>query len=305
MATFDIPDLRAKELASIIALAEYGSFVAAAAHMKTSQPALTRTVMRVERELGVELFRRSTRRVEITQAGREFVAVAERVLSDLQRSVRSMTGAVADQPGSVTVSTFSAFAAHPMPEVVQRYRQTRPSVDIRIREGRQSDVVEDIRSGAADLGVTYIDALPENITAEALAREPICAIVSSGHPLARRKRLRLVELRDADLVGPSVGTFLRRQLDAAAVELGCALRYPVQVDRLTGIVSHVRAGSGIGIVPAGVLPPRPWKGFDVCELADPPLTVSVGLITMPGRYLTPMAADMMAFIREAARPAAV
>jgi DNA-binding transcriptional LysR family regulator len=93
MASFDLPDLRARELATIIALADYGSFVAAAAHMKTSQPALTRTVKRVERVLGVTLFTRSTRRVEITEAGREFVAVAARVLSDLQLSVRSLHGA--------------------------------------------------------------------------------------------------------------------------------------------------------------------------------------------------------------------
>src|ERR671926_421023 len=80
----DIPDIRAKELLTVIALSEYGSFVAAAAHLKTSQPALTRTVKRVERVLGVTLFARNTRRVEITDAGREFVAVAERVLNDLQ-----------------------------------------------------------------------------------------------------------------------------------------------------------------------------------------------------------------------------
>ncbi len=302
MPPFDIPDLRAKELASIIALAEYGSFVAAAAHMKTSQPALTRTVKRVERELGVELFARSTRRVEITQAGREFVAVAGRMLSDLQRSVRSMTGVAGDQPRSVTVSTFSGFAVRFMPEVVCRYHQARPSVEIRIREGRQTDVVEDVRSGVADVAVSYVDALPDNLSAEALVREPICAVVPSGHPLARRKRLRLVDLHDAELVGPPGGTFLRRQIEAAAADVGCVLRYVVLVDRLISVVSYVRAGTGIGLVPAGVLPPKPWKGFDVCELIDPPLAVSVGLITLPGKYLTPVVVEMVALIREATRP---
>src|SRR5262245_26773914 len=149
MPPFDIPDLRAKELASIVALAEYGSFVAAAAHVKTSQPALTRTVKRVERLLGVELFTRSTRRVEITQAGREFVAVATRVLQDLERSLHAMTGAAGDQGGTVTVSTYSGFAVRAMPDVVCRFRQARPAVEIRVREGRQSEVIEDVRSGLA------------------------------------------------------------------------------------------------------------------------------------------------------------
>ena len=65
----DVPDIRARELLTVMALAEYGSFVAAAAYLKTSQPALTRTIKRVERVLGVTLFARNTRRVEITAAG--------------------------------------------------------------------------------------------------------------------------------------------------------------------------------------------------------------------------------------------
>src|ERR1044071_7462751 len=85
----NVPDLRARELLTVVTLAEYGSFVAAASHLKTSQPALTRTVKRVERVLGVTLFARNTRRVEITPAGREFVAVAERMLNDLKITSRN------------------------------------------------------------------------------------------------------------------------------------------------------------------------------------------------------------------------
>src|SRR5918998_5185070 len=112
----DVPDIRAKELLTVMALAEYGSFVAAAAHLKTSQPALTRTVKRVERILGVTLFARTTRRVEITAAGREFVAVAERILTDLQLTVRNMSEVTNEQRGKITISTFSAFASHTMPD---------------------------------------------------------------------------------------------------------------------------------------------------------------------------------------------
>jgi DNA-binding transcriptional LysR family regulator len=301
MASFDLPDLRARELATIIALADYGSFVAAAAHMKTSQPALTRTVKRVERVLGVTLFTRSTRRVEITEAGREFVAVAARVLSDLQLSVRSLHGAPDDQPGQLTISTFSAFSFRTLPDLVHRYRHARPGVVVRVREGRQTDVIDDVRSGVADFGVSYVDALPDNLSAEALTREPICALIPTGHPLSRPKRLRLLDLRDVDLVGPPAGTFLRRIIDVPAAERGLVLRYTTLVDRLISIVAYVRAGAGIGLVPASVLPPRPWKGFEVVELADPPITVSVGLITLPGRYLTPAVHDMVNLIRDAAK----
>lgn len=74
-----VPDLSSRELQAVCALAEEGSFLAAAIALDLSQPALTRTLQRVETALGVVLFRRSTRKVEITPAGQEFVALANRI----------------------------------------------------------------------------------------------------------------------------------------------------------------------------------------------------------------------------------
>ena len=126
----DVPDIRARELLTVMALAEYGSFVAAAAYLKTSQPALTRTIKRVERVLGVTLFARNTRRVEITAAGREFVAVAERILNELHLTVRNLSEVTNEQRGRITLTTYSAFAVNPLPKLVRRYRETRPLIEV-------------------------------------------------------------------------------------------------------------------------------------------------------------------------------
>ena len=295
----DVPDIRAKELLTVMALAEYGSFVAAAAYLKTSQPALTRTVKRVERVLGVTLFARNTRRVEITSAGREFVAVAERILNDLQLTVRSMNEVTTEQRGRITLSTYSAFAAHALPELVREYRETRPSIEVRIREGRQSEIVEDVRSGVADFGIGYVNTLPEMLQSTLLRREPLYAVIPAMHALAvkKRPRVRLADLRDEPLVTPPSDTYLRRLIDGAAAAAGFNLRYAVTVERLLSVTSHVRAGVGIAILPWGVLPPQPWTGFHTAMLVEPSLTVSVGLITLRGRYMPPAAASMMALVK--------
>jgi DNA-binding transcriptional LysR family regulator len=294
----DVPDIRAKELLTVIALAEYGSFVAAAAYLKTSQPALTRTIKRVERVLGVTLFARNTRRVEITSAGREFVAVAERILNDLQLTVRSMSEVTNEQRGKITISTFSAFATHTMPDLVRQYRETRPSMEVRIREGRQSEIVEDVRTGVADFGIGYVNTLPDILQSDMLRREPLYAVIPLSHPMGakRRPRVRLAELRDEALVSPPSETYLRRLIDGAAAAAGFSPRYSVTVERLLSVINHVRAGVGIGILPAGVLPHQPWVGIHAAILVEPSLSVSVGLITSRGRYLTPAASSMMALI---------
>ncbi|HLG58432.1 MAG TPA: LysR family transcriptional regulator [Vicinamibacterales bacterium] len=297
----DIPDIRARELLTVLALAEYGSFVAAAAYLKTSQPALTRTIKRVERVLGVTLFARNTRRVEITTAGREFVAVAERMLNDLKHTVRNLSEVTNEQRGRITIATYSAFAVNPLPGFVRRYRETRPLIELRIREGRQSEIVEDVRNGGSDFGIGYVNALPELMESIPLRKEPLHVLIPLSHPLAAKKRprIRLAELRDEPLVSAPNDTFLRRLTDAAAVSAGFNLHYSVTVDRLLSIVPHVCAGVGIAILPAGCVPSTQWgEGFHSAQLTEPSLSVAVGLITTRGRYLTPAASGMVSLIRE-------
>src|ERR1700690_738644 len=105
-----IPDLGSRQLLAVLAIADYGSFIAAAAFLKTSQPALTRTIKRIEDGLGVGLFERTPRRGQVTPAGREFVAVAERVLNDLRISVRSMRDLADQQRGQVIVASIESVA---------------------------------------------------------------------------------------------------------------------------------------------------------------------------------------------------
>ncbi|HXA17009.1 MAG TPA: LysR family transcriptional regulator, partial [Thermoanaerobaculia bacterium] len=93
-----------------MALAEYGSFIAAAALLKTSQPAVTRTVKHVEEVLGVKLFDRSTRSVQITAAGKEFVGVAGRMLNDLKITIRSMRELADQRRGQIIVSSIMSVA---------------------------------------------------------------------------------------------------------------------------------------------------------------------------------------------------
>jgi DNA-binding transcriptional LysR family regulator len=301
MHPVDVPDIRARELLTVIALAEYGSFVAAAAYLKTSQPALTRTIKRVERLLGVTLFSRNTRRVEITAAGREFVAVAERILNELHVTVRSLGQTTHEQRGGITLATFSAFAVNPLPHLVRRYRQTRPLIEVRVREGRQSEIIEEVRSGSADFGIGYVDTLPDMLSGTALRKEPLHVLVPTAHPLAAKKRARisLAELRDQPIVSGPSDTYLRRLVDAAALSAGFSLHYMVTVDRLLSILHHVTAGVGIGLLPSGCLPLIRWgEGFHHAVLTEPSLSVTVGLITSRSRYLTPAADAMMSLIKE-------
>lgn len=286
-----------RDLLVVLALAEHNNFIAAAAHLNTTQPIVTRSIIRIERILGVSLFARNTRRVEITLAGREFVAVAERALSDLQSTVRNINEATTEQRGRITISTFSAFATYRLPDLVRQFRDTRTHVEIRVREGRQSQIIEDVRTGTADFGIGYIDSLPDTLHTRLLRREPLYALVPLSHRIAAKtpRRLRLEDLREEVLVSIPIESYLRRLVDGAAAARGFSFRHPVVVDTLIGLIDHVNAGVGIAIVPSGALPPQPWRYFHAA-LVEPSLMVSVGLITAAGRYLPRSTSSLMALV---------
>jgi len=190
MKTSGILDLTSRQLKTILALAEYESFIAAAALLKTSQPAVTRTVKHVEDVFGVKLFDRSTRSVLITAAGKEFVGVAGRMLNDLKITIRSMRELSDQRRGQIIISSIMSVANGKLPGLDSAYRLDYPGIELHVRDGVHGMVIEDVRTGMADFGVTYLDDLPEPFTSVALGREDFTVVLPRTHELAKKKVLR-------------------------------------------------------------------------------------------------------------------
>jgi DNA-binding transcriptional LysR family regulator len=306
MQPTNIPDLSARQLRAVLAVAEYNSFIAAAAFLKTSQPALTRTIKRVEDVLGVRLFDRSTRRVTITTAGREFVAVAERMLNDLRISIGSMRQISEQQRGQIIISSIMSVANGLLPTIVAKYRASRPGIEIILREGVHGTVLEDIRSGTADLGATYVDDVPDFVEAKRVSREVFDVILPRSHPLtksARRSSVTLTELVSFPLVSLPHESRTRRIIDGAASTAGHTLQHVATVTQFATMMSFVRAGVGIAIVPSGAIAGLLGRDIAVLTLTKPRLSRDVGLIWLRERELTPAAQGFAVIFEEVWRRA--
>ena len=292
-----LPDFSARQLEAVLALAEYGSFVAAAARLRLSQPALTRAIQRLESALGVRLFERSTRRVQVTAAGREFAAVAERMLNDLGITVQSVREVAEERRGLVVLSSVMSVAGGLLPGIVASYRAERPGVEIHIREGVHAAVLEDVRSGVADFGIGYVDELPDFAAGTALSRETFCVVMPARHRLAARRGLSLSELRDEPMVGLPTEARTRRTIDAAASISGVPLRQAVVVSQFATLMALVGAGVGVAIVPKGATRGPLARGLHSVPLVEPRLSRQLGLITLREREPTPAASGFVALLR--------
>jgi DNA-binding transcriptional LysR family regulator len=291
-----LPDFSARQLEAVLALVEYGSFVAAAARLRISQPTLTRSIKRLETELGVRLFDRTTRRIQVTAAGREFAAVAERMLNDLGITVQSVREVAQERRGLVVLSSVMSVAGASLPNLIAAYRRDRPGVEIHVRESVHGSVLEDVRSGVADFGIGYVDELPDFAVGTPLGRETFCVVMSTRHKLAGRRKLSLSDLADQPVVALPADSRTRRTIDAAAAMAGVPLRQMVVVTQIATLLGLVAVDVGIGIVPRGSVRGPISRGLRVVPL-EPRLVRRIGVITLRDREPTPASAGFLALLR--------
>jgi len=294
----DVPNLNAKQLLAIVTIAQYSSFTTAASVLDISQPSLSRILQRVEHVLGIKIFSRNTRKLEVTPAGREVIAVAERILNDLKLTLRNVGEVSGEQRGQVIVSIFPTFALESFPRIVRQFRESRPNVVIQVRHGCNTEILEDVSRGVTDFGVLYVSSLPESLHCVKVRQDYLYAVLPWNHPLSRQKDapLKLSDLQDVDYISLGHNSHTQRLVDGVAAKAGFSFRTVLVAPGFQDVLQFVRAGVGVGIVPGGALSKR--REFVVRALTAPALSMTIGVITLRGRHLTPVASRLMKMTTE-------
>jgi DNA-binding transcriptional LysR family regulator len=184
-----------RHLQYFIAVAEELHFTRAAERIHIAQQPLSAAIRRLERELGVELFRRTTRRVELTEAGaallpkaREAVRAAEEAFAAARQAGRGETGTL-----TAGISPAARYGLEPL---FATLRQRFPLVKLRIRQQTSQLAIEDLRAGQLDVGIGFCAEPPPDVSARRLLDAPAIVVVSEQHPLAGRTTVSMHELRD-------------------------------------------------------------------------------------------------------------
>jgi DNA-binding transcriptional LysR family regulator len=274
-----------RQLEYVVAIADTGSFTRAGHRCHVVQSALSRQVARLETELGVRLFHRTTREVRLTAAGHAFLPAARRVLSEAARARAEATDAASVPRGQLRLGASQAASGSlDLAALLGEFRRRFPEVTVVITAGPRQELVTGVADGDLDLAFAAEgaagDPAPDGTRFQSLlADEPLLAVVPAGDPLARRTRVSLAEIAGR---GPCVefrpGTELRRLVDAAFRSAGVSRTVAFELGQLTEMVRFARAGLGTAIVPrsfaADLAAGRPAAG--VLELADRGLTMTIG-----------------------------
>lgn len=283
---FDLSDLRA-----FVAASDHGSFRAAADLLCISQSALGRRIEKLETALGVRLFDRNTRHLELTAVGRGFLHKARHVLNELDTALLGTRDFAERLSGEVTIACVPSAVAYFLPRVIREYHDKYPAIRLRIRDETSSEILGSVARSEADFGLTYIGTLEPDIEFQPLIEDPFVVACSRSHPLAKRQEVKWAELTEYDYVAVAKGSGNRMLIDLALSGTSVALRWFCEVQHVPALVSLVEAGVGLGVVPRLGMPNSKHARLVSIPLVEPSISRRLGLIKRRGRAL-PAAAQL-------------
>lgn len=282
-------DLTLRQLSYVVAIADTLGFRRAAERAHVSQPALSAQIRHVENVLGVTLFERDKKRVHVTPAGAEIVARARRVLAeaaDLTSSAERLGDPLA---GALRLGIIPTVAPYLLPEVFRAVRDAHPALRLLLREEKTADCVAKLVAGELDAAIVALEADLGDLDHVTLASDPFVLATPPGHPLAKRKSVRLDELEGEEVLLLDDGHCFRDQALALCSRVG-AKEMSFRATSLPTLAQMVSAGSGITLLPALAVPiENRASGMAISRLGRP---VPARTIALVFRRSSPRAAGL-------------
>lgn len=296
-------NLTLRQLRAFAAVAETGSFTAAAQQLHLTQSALSVLVRELEREMGVQLFDRHTRRVQLSDAGREFLPSVHRLLGDLSSAVAGVTDLRDKKKGLLRLAAPQLMACTLMPRVIAVYREAYPDIDVRLADTLPEHLLAGVMAGDVELAVGQDVATDDGaIERRTLFRDRHWLICPPGHAFAKRRKVRWHELEPYTFIAPTRDFRQRVLPELAPAERAYMLRPGTQeVSYMTTALGMVASGLGLTVCPTYSAPLVRAHGLQMVRLESPDFHREVCVYSAARRTLSPAAASFVEILERFAK----
>jgi len=294
------PTLR--QMRAFVALAKTGNFTLAARHLHVTQSALSGLIKELEQTLGMRLFDRSTRRIALTDMGRELHPLFSQMIDDLDGALANIADHAQLRKGIVRVAAPQLMACTLLPDAIAAWRRQYPDVQVSLVDSPVEDVTTHVLSGQVDIGIGPERDLPLQLEARALMEMPFEAVVPPAHALAGRERVGWDELAAEPFISLR-GQFTELLLADMDKRTGAAVRgltlKPVhEVTFMTTALAMVAAGLGLTVCMPYAAPLVRQHGLRMLPLGAPALTRRFLLYVREQRTLSPAAEAFSGFLAD-------
>lgn len=244
-------NLSARQLKAFLMLAEERHFTRAAQRSHLTQPAFSAVIQSLEEALGVRLFDRSTRRVELTPEGWHFYRSAPRLLNDIEALVGEMRELVSKRRGKVAVAALPSLAAGWLPRIYAKFSALYPGVQLTLHDALLEPCLGQVREGEVDMAIAALGRDMSGLETESLCEDRFYLICRGDHRLANEPEVDLTMLENEGLIHLGRGSSIRQSL-MAQTDLS-KLRTTLEVDHLATVTGLILAGLGVSLVPGMTL----------------------------------------------------
>ena len=280
-----------RELRTFTTAARLRSISKAAEQLGLGQPTATTHIKKLEEELGVRLFDRIKRPIQLTSAGAVLLQRADPLLEGMDALTDDMRPSI--HGGEVSVATLPDIVSHQLLNVVHAFRLMHPSVHLLLRSRRMTEAKEMVESGAVDLGVLPGLEWSPDVEFEGLFPYERVLMTPPGHPLLERESVTLEEIAQWPLILMGPSTYTRDLLESEFQRRGLRYDVVIELDSMDMIRRYVSLGMGISVGPMPALDLQSAPGVGVVRLSHLLPVEQVGIATLKRRHLALAVLDFM------------
>jgi DNA-binding transcriptional LysR family regulator len=234
---------------AFLAVAECGSFHRAAVHLNLSQTALSHRMRKLEDDLGVELFTRTTRQVALTPAGLELLPKVRRMFDEIGAGYEALRNQGRERQERLAIGCLPTIATNHLPPVLEAFSIVHPTIRVLVHDTSAQEIADRVQKGEAEFGITVVSAGRWDLELRPLMREPYVLVCARDHPLAGRPYVTWSDFEGLPLVRISSQTANRAILDEALGSRREAMLWRYEVSHLATAMSLVRQRIAIAVVP--------------------------------------------------------
>lgn len=276
-----------KLLSTFLAVAENTSFRKAAEQLHLSLPAVSMQVKQLEERLGVALFQRTTRRVELTAEGESLMISARKAMAEIDGALARLQQAADAQQGHLSFACVPTIAGTRLPALLTEFAKAYPGITVRVCELTQPELLEAVRRREVDFGIGPSPDRAGELHVQPLFDDDYVAVLPARHPAAGKTGITLRELARMRLLALGTSQFRQHLHDTLAAE-GLTPDLDYEFTHVSTTIAMIQAGLGVGILPAVAVPRS--TSLRTVRIVRPVMTRTISIMTIRGHTLPPAAA---------------
>ncbi len=288
-----------RHIRAFIEVAEQGRFTAAANILAISQPALTTTINQLEDLLEVQLFLRTTRRVELTDIGKDFLPAAKSIVIDFDREIKAVHEAGKRSVSLVKVAVLPSLAMSIIPNALKLFAEEQPGVKVNIRDDNSKGIHQQVLLNESDFGITNIWEDNDQLEFTPLFEDRIGLVCHRDHPLAQSKSgIDWEKLEAHSFIGMSDDTGVSTLLHATPNLPDCVLTPEYEVLTMVALANLVHTKLAISALPALAMPRLVNPPLKFLKLHKPTVWRQVHIVTRKNSKLSTAAQLLRIFLQK-------